>query len=135
MSFRFLLDTNICIYIIKKRPAHIVKKFHKFMPGDIAISSVSVAELYFGVFNSQHVEKNLAALQNFLMPLEILAFDENAAMHYGQIRSMLQIHGTPIGSLDLMIAAHARSISAPVVTNNTKEFNRVPELKVENWLD
>lgn len=105
------------------------------MPGDIAISSVSVAELYFGVFNSQHVEKNLAALQNFLMPLEILAFDENAAMHYGQIRSMLQIHGTPIGSLDLMIAAHARSISAPVVTNNTKEFNRVPELKVENWLD
>ncbi len=128
-----MLDTNICIYIIKKHPASILKKFLTFSPGDIAISSITVSELYYGVYQSQHIEKNLLALQNFLLPLEIEAYDDNAAIYYGQIRTALEKIGTPIGALDFMIAAHALSLDIPIVTNNEKEFLRVPDLRVENW--
>ena len=132
---QFILDTNICIYIIKKKPSYLLQKFVDFSPGNLAVSSVTVSELYYGVYKSQHIEKNFQALQNFLLPLEVLSFDDEAASFYGQIRAFLEKNGTPIGSLDLMIAAHALSLGVPLVTNNTKEFLRVPNLLIENWVE
>ncbi len=131
---KLLLDTNICIYIIKKEPATVLTKFKQFIPGDIAISSITLAELNYGVEKSLHMEKNRIALENFLIPFEVLSFDEQAALCYGGIRAQLEKIGQPIGPLDLMIAAHAISTELTLVTNNIKEFNRVPNLKVEDWV-
>jgi tRNA(fMet)-specific endonuclease VapC len=128
-----MLDTDICIYLIKKSPSSFIKKFSSFSSGEIGISSVTMAELYYGAHKSQHQEKNLLALQNFFLPLEILSFDDQAAIAYGEIRTYLQKKGTPIGALDLMIAAHAQSMGLKLVTNNSKEFCRVPSLLIENW--
>ncbi|MFA6036757.1 MAG: type II toxin-antitoxin system VapC family toxin [Legionellales bacterium] len=130
---KYMLDTNICIYIIKKNPKKVLEKFTLFSLGDIGISSITAAELMHGVEKSTHVEKNKAALEEFLLPLEIAAFDENAAQHYGHIRAHLERAGTPIGPLDLIIAAHALHLKAVLITNNQKEFSRVPQLKIENW--
>ena len=129
----YLLDTNICIYIIKQKPQIVFDKFKKIALGNIGISSVSVAELYFGVMKSASIERNSSALEQFLLPLEILDFDTLAAIEYGKIRATLEKKGTPIGSLDMLIAAHAKSQELIVVTNNEKEFNRVEGLKIENW--
>jgi tRNA(fMet)-specific endonuclease VapC len=131
---KYILDTNICIYLIKQKPESLLKKVLSLTPGELAISSVTVAELYYGVHKSQHVERNLQALNNFLLPLEILPFDDAAASFYGQIRAYLEKQGTPIGSLDLMIASHTVSLGITLVTNNIKEFIRVPNLSVENWV-
>lgn len=131
---RFLLDTNICIYIIKQTPLSVFKKFKKLELGDIGLSSVTVAELYYGVAKSQHKEKNNLALENFLLPLEIVSFDEQAAVCYGDLRTQLENIGQPIGPLDLMIAAQAKSMGVVLVTNNLKEFNKIAGLKVENWV-
>lgn len=132
-DIKYVLDTNICIYIIKQKPQHLLQRFLTFSPGDLAISSVTVSELYYGVYKSKHIEKNLQALNNFLLPLEVLPFDDEAALFYGQIRAFLEKNGTPIGSLDLMIAAHTLSLGTTLITNNIKEFVRVPNLIVENW--
>jgi tRNA(fMet)-specific endonuclease VapC len=129
-----ILDTDICIYLIKKKPQQVIKKISGFYPGNIGISSITLAELQYGVSNSQHQERNLLALQNFLLPLEILPFDDRAAIIYGDIRTFLEKKGTPIGSLDLMIAAHTKSLGLTLVTNNTKEFSRIPTLAIENWV-
>jgi tRNA(fMet)-specific endonuclease VapC len=129
----YLLDTNICIYIIKQKPQIVFDKFKKIALGNIGISSISVAELFFGVMKSANIEKNSIALEQFLLPLEIIDFDSSAAIEYGEIRAILERKGTPIGSLDMLIAAHAKSQALIVVTNNEKEFNRVEGLKVENW--
>jgi len=131
---RFMLDTNICIYVIKKRPLAVFQKFSEYPVGEIGLSSVTVAELCFGVQKSQSPEKNQSALEDFLLPLTILDFDYNAAMIYGNIRATLEKQGTPIGPLDMLIAAHAKSLDITLVTNNTREFTRVPELKFENWV-
>lgn len=131
---KFLLDTNICIYIIKQKPIGVLNKFKAYDVGDIAISSVTVAELEFGVQKSQFPEKNRQALAQFLIPLSVVDFDRSAAIVYGKVRSNLEKQGTPIGSLDTLIAAHALSLQITLVTNNTKEFNRVPNLKLENWI-
>lgn len=131
---KYMLDTNICIYIIKKHPPNVLKKFSHFQPGDIFLSSITLSELNYGVQKSQHVEKNKSALSNFILPLEILAFDSDAADHYGDIRALLEKKGTPIGALDLMIAAHAKSVRATLITNNEKEFSRIPGLKISNWV-
>lgn len=131
---KFMLDTNICIYIIKKRPENVLKKFQSFEVGDICISSITLAELMFGVHKSQHQQKNKIALFEFTTPLDVLSFDDEAANDYGFIRADLEKKGLPIGSLDLMIAAHAKSINATLVTNNKKEFSRVPNLKIEDWV-
>lgn len=128
-----ILDTDICIYIIKKFPQAVIKKIREFSPGEIAISSVTMSELYYGAYKSQHQEKNLLALQNFLLPIEILPFDDRAAINYGEIRATLEKNGTPIGPLDLMIASHVRGLGLTLVTNNSKEFSRVPMLLIENW--
>lgn len=130
----FMLDTNTCIYIIKKHPPSVLKHFEKPQLGDICISSVTFAELLYGVEKSQHRQKNKAALEEFILPLEILCFDEDAASHYGSLRTYLERKGTPIGAMDLMIAAHAQAMQSVLVTNNKKEFLRIPDLKMEDWV-
>lgn len=129
-----MLDTNICIYLIKKKPEIVLKKFKSFAIGDICISSVTLSELCYGVEKSQHHQKNKSALEEFILPLDIAPYDDKSAYYYGHIRTYLEKKGTPIGALDLMIAAHAQSINAILVTNNAKEFSRVPKLKIENWV-
>lgn len=132
---RYMLDTNICIYLIKRQPREVIDKFQGIAPGEIAISSVTVAEMMYGVAKSQHKDKNKSALESFLAPLEIVDFDFKAAQHYGIVRVFLEKMGTPIGAYDLMIAAHALSLGLVLVTNNKREFQRIPDLIVENWVN
>ncbi|MCB8946151.1 MAG: type II toxin-antitoxin system VapC family toxin [Ardenticatenaceae bacterium] len=130
---KYMLDTNICIYLIKRKPAQVLKKFQIYDLGDICVSSITVAELQYGVEKSQHPKQNQTALDLFLSPLIIVDFDTSAAQHYGQIRANLESLGTPIGVYDLLIAGHAQSLGITLVTNNTREFTRVPKLSIENW--
>jgi len=130
----YMLDTNICIYIIKEKPKEVINKFKTFNISDICISSVTAAELHYGVQKSQNVEKNRDALTMFLSPLEILPFDDEAAYEYGIIRADLEKRGEIIGAMDMMIAAHAKALKATIVTNNEKEFRRIPSLNIENWI-
>ena len=130
----FLLDTNICIYLTKRRPAEVLRKFEEYAVGDIGVSSVTVAELYFDVQKSQHPAQNEQALEQFLLPLAAAAFDLKAAATYGRIRATLEKQGTPIGPLDTLVAAHALSLDLTLVTNNVREFGRVPGLSIENWV-
>ncbi len=129
-----LLDTNICIYIIKRKPEAVLRHFQNYHPGDIGISSITLAELQYGVARSQAQKRNASALSEFLIPLEILPFGESATQAYGSIRALLERQGNIIGAMDLLIAAHAVSLEAVLVTNNVKEFERVPDLKIENWV-
>ncbi|WP_200762484.1 type II toxin-antitoxin system tRNA(fMet)-specific endonuclease VapC [Nitrosophilus alvini] len=129
-----MLDTNICIYIIKNRPTTVLKKFKDFNIGDLAISCITVSELYYGAYKSKYTEKNLKALEDFLYPFDIIEFDENAAVEYGKIRASLEKKGLIIGGLDMLIAASAKSQGMVLVTNNTKEFSRIDNLKIENWV-
>jgi len=131
----YLLDTNICIYIIKKKPINVFEKFEKLSIGDIEISSITLAELNYGVQKSQYPEKNLSALNQFLTPLDIMEFDARASNEYGIIRAVLEKSGIPIGPMDTLIAAHAKSLGTTLVTNNTKEFERVVGLNIENWVN
>ncbi|GBF82790.1 type II toxin-antitoxin system tRNA(fMet)-specific endonuclease VapC [Aphanothece sacrum] len=132
---KYLLDTNICIYLIKKKPFKVFEKFKNIEPGDIGVSSITVAELKYGVYKSQHLEKNKVALTQFLIPLEIVSFDVNATVIYGQIRANLEREGMIIGAMDMLIAAQAVALDLILITNNIKEFTRVPNLKLENWID
>jgi len=130
---RFMLDTNICIYIIKKKPEKVIHRLRKTPIADIGISTITLSELEYGVLKSALPERNKIALAEFLAPLAIMAYDDYAAQHYGRIRASLEKHGTPIGSLDMLIAAHALSLRCTLVTNNEAEFARLPELKIANW--
>lgn len=130
---RYLLDTNICIYLINERPKKVLAHFKRHSLGDIGISSVTVSELAFGVAKSAS-PKNSAALEAFLLPLNVVDYDAGAAMIYGDIRATLERQGKTIGPLDMLIAASALSRQLILVTNNEKEFRRVNKLKVENWL-
>lgn len=131
---RYMLDTNICIYVIKHKPETVFQKLQNINPEDVCISSVTYAELVHGVEKSAAVEKNRLALSMLLANMEILDFDVDAADCYGKIRAALEKKGTPIGPLDMMIAAHAQSLGYTVVTNNMKEFSRVSALQIENWV-
>jgi tRNA(fMet)-specific endonuclease VapC len=131
----YLLDTNICIYIIKKKPPEVLNKFKKFKIGDLKISSITMAELYFGAHNSEYVEKNLKTVENFLLPFDIINFDDKASIKYGIIKSYLKKQGNIIGELDMQIASIALANDLILVTNNTKEFERVKSLKLENWTE
>ena len=131
---RYMLDTNICIYVIKHKPETVFQKLQNINPEDVCISSVTYAELVHGVEKSAAVEKNRLALSILLANIEILDFDVDAADCYGKIRAALEKKGTPIGPLDMMIAAHAQSLGYTVVTNNVKEFSRVSALQIENWV-
>lgn len=128
-----LLDTNICIHIINARPKSVLERFRQYRMGEIGICSVVAAELAYGVAKSGS-SRNRDALELFLAPLLILPFDEQAVWTYGDLRAELERQVTPIGSLDTMIAAHALSQRAVLVTNNTLEFTRVPGLQLENWV-
>ena len=131
---RYMLDTNICIYVIKHKPESVFRKLKKIKPEDVCISSITYAELAYGVEKSAQPERNRLALSMMLSSIEIVAFDDTAAADYGEIRASLEKGGTPIGSLDMLIAAHARSAGCTLVTNNTKEFCRVEGLEVVNWV-
>ena len=131
---KYMLDTNIVIYTMKQRPIEVKEKFNT-VSTQLCISSISVAELIFGAENSQTPEKNLKVIENFLSRLQILDYGVDAAIQYGNIKAHLKKVGTPIGENDLHIAAHARSKGLILVTNNTKEFERVPALQIENWVN
>ena len=130
---RYMLDTNICIYCIKNKPEKVLIRLQRHDPSEICISSVTYAELVYGVEKSQAKEKNRLALTLLLANIDILVFDDAAAETYGEVRAELEKQGTPIGSMDMMIAGHAKSLGYTIVTNNTREFDRVKGLKVENW--
>ena len=130
----YLLDTNICIYTIKKKPKNVKDRFSSLHVGDVAISTITQSELQYGVEKSSNPEKNQAALDQFLLPLAILEYDQKAAREYGEIRSELEKKGQPIGPLDMLIAAHAKSLKLILVTNSEKEFSRVSGLLTENWV-
>ena len=126
---KYLLDTNIIIYAKNKRPESVLNKLRSFTPSDLCISSITMAELEYGIARSSRPD------QNRLAPgIEILPFDEKAAREYGEIRKSLAERGAPIGANDLLIAAHARSLDLTLVTNNSKEFERIEDLKIENWV-
>lgn len=130
----WLLDTNTCIYIIKQKPVSVFERFKTIPPGQIALSVITLAELEYGARKSAAVDKNLAALHLFSITFDILPFDYNATKSYGIIRADLEARGTPIGPLDMLIAAHASSLNYVLVTNNVKEFSRVNGLQIENWV-
>lgn len=132
---RFLLDTNICIYIIKQKPAQVLAKFQTLKPSDIGVSSITVAELEYGAYKSQRLAQNRAALSQFLIPLEVLPFDERATQTYGQIRAELERRGIAIGSMDMLIASQAISLGLILVTNNVRELSQIPGLTLENWAE
>ena len=128
-----LLDTNICVYIINAKPPTVLARFQQYRLGDIGLCSVVAAELAFGVAKSGSA-RNRQALEMFLAPLTLLPFDAPAVWAYGDLRADMERRGTPIGSLDTMIAAHALSLQALLITNNTREFAKVPGLQLDNWV-
>ncbi len=128
-----LLDTDICIYAINQKRPGILRQIRNYRIGEVGISSITYAELRFGVENSSRVDENLDRLERFLLPLEIVAFDAEAGRRYGQIRVALKRAGCLIGPNDLLIAAHALSLDATLVTNNINEFERVEGLRVKQW--
>ena len=130
---RYMLDTNICIYIIKKNADQVIQRLLQIPILNIAISSITLSELEFGVEKSLYKKQNRIALTDFISPLNILPYDDNAALEYGKIRAFLEKNGTPIGSLDMLIAGHAKAINYTLVTNNEKEFSRITGLSIENW--
>ena len=129
---RYMLDTDICIYTINERPAAVLRAFREFHSAGLGISSVTAAELFFGVARTGS-QRNLDALRRFLATLEVAPFDALAAEVCGSMRAWLASQGTPIGPYDTLIAAHAHALGVTLVSNNTREFQRVPGLKVENW--
>ena len=131
----YMLDTNICIYAIKNRPKQVFEKIKENLFCGLSISAITLAELEHGVEKSQYPDRNRAALLQFLSILEILPFDDDAAVEYGKICADLQRKGTPIGTMDMLIAGHARAEHIILVTNNTREFERVENLRLENWAE
>ncbi len=131
----YMLDTNICIYAIKRKPAQVLQRLQCHWQEGLCISAITLAELEHGVEKSVHMEKNAAALVQFLSILDVLPFDDLAAIEYGKICAYLQRSGTPIGTMDMLIAGHARAEGLTLVTNNVREFARVPDLRVENWIE
>ncbi len=130
---RYMLDTNIIIYAKNERPEIVSKRFRKYKPGDLCISSITMAELEYGICNSLKPEQNRLALLTFLSNIDIVNFDADAARSYGQIRFDLKSKGQLIGANDMLIAAHARSLGYTLITNNTREFERVEGLLLDNW--
>lgn len=130
---RYMLDTNIFIYLCKGTYTAIADRIRTFGPGDIVISSITLAELEFGIAKSSKPEKNRKHFQEFLLPFEVLSFDSGAAVEYGTIRHTLEKAGLPIGPMDMLIAAHALAADVCLVTNNEREFTRVSGLRIENW--
>ncbi len=132
---KYMLDTNICIYAIKNKPEKVFSRLQNKLPEELCLSAITLAELMHGVEKSAYPSKNYTALLKFISILTVLAFDDDAAQEYGKICAYLQKQGTPIGTMDMLIAGHARSLNLILVTNNVREFQRVPNLKIENWAE
>lgn len=130
---QYMLDTDICIYINKSHPSKLQQRFNR-LAEQLCISAITLGELYFGVEKSARRTENLQALERFIGRLTVLPFSAKAASHYGQLRVELQHSGKPVGGNDLLIGAHARAEGLTLVTNNTREFERMPGLRVENWV-
>jgi len=130
---KWLLDTNVCIAVIRRRPESALRRLRGKQVGQVGLSTITLAELQFGAAKSQQPAKARAALREFLLPLELVPFDEAAADAYGTVRAAMEKKGRPIGPLDTLIAAHALALGTVLVTNNTREFRRVPGLSVEDW--
>ena len=131
---KYMLDTNICIFVIKHKPENVIRKFIEHNPEDLCISSITYAELMHGVEKSQARQRNRLAIALFLSPISIVDLDALAAEEYGRIRADLEAQGKPIGPMDMLIAGHAKSKGLILVTNNTREFTRVEGLTVEDWV-
>ena len=132
---KYLLDTNICSYIIHDRSERLRKHFRKFRYGDVGISAITLSELHHGVAVSADADRNAGILETFLSPLIIAPYDADAAQHYGRVQAELKKKGTTIETMDLLIAAHALALDTILVTNNTRDCRRVPGLRIENWTD
>lgn len=130
---RYLLDTNICIYIAKRKPAAVLHRLENLRPGDVGMSIVTYLELAYGAWKSQRAEANLARIEQLRLVIPVQPLGIEAAKHFGQARAELERRGAPIGAYDLLIAAHALSLGLTLVTNNAREFGRVPGLRIENW--
>lgn len=130
---RYMLDTNIIIYAKNQRSDTVIRRMTSYSPGDLCVSSITLAELEYGAYKSSHPRQNQVALMMFLSQIKVLPFDDQAAVEYGAIRADLERRGRPIGANDLLIAAHAKSLGVTLVTNNTREFARVEGLEVEDW--
>ncbi len=135
MSLRYVLDTNICIYIAKKKPTNVLNKFKQATVGEIGMSIITYGELLYGAKKNHHPKKSLNILEDLTGLIPLLPMPIQAAKYYGDIRSELEKKGKPIGNNDLWIAAHAMALGLIVVTNNLKKFSRVTHLKLENWVD
>ncbi len=133
MILRYLLDTNICIYVVNNRPEAVRRRFASAVAGEMGMSVVTYGELVWGAHMSSKAKENLQRLRAFARLVTALDLPSDAAEHYGEIRAALQKKGAPIGPNDLWIAAHARAAGLILVSNNEREFRRVPRLKVENW--
>jgi len=130
---KYMLDTNICIYVIKNKPASVIRAFLEHNPYEICVSSITYAEMMHGVEKSAAKERNRIAYMAFMSAITIMDFSAKAAEEYGRIRTELESQGTPIGPMDMLIASHAKSENLVLVTNNTREFERVKGLNLENW--
>lgn len=130
---RYLLDTNICIYIAKRKPESVLSRLKGLRPGDVGMSVITYLELAYGAWKSQHPETNLAKIEELRAVIPAEPLDTRVAMYYGRVRTELEKRGSPVGAYDLLIAAHALSLDAVLVTNNVREFGRIPELRLENW--
>lgn len=133
MTARYLLDTNICIYIRRQRPTEVLARFKRLKPGDAVLSVVTLGELLYGAEKSQQRDQAMERLREFTELVPVLPLPDEAAHAYGAIRAALEAKGAVIGNNDLWIAAHAKAAGLTVVTNNEQEFGRVPGLKVQNW--
>jgi len=131
---KYLLDTNICIYIIKKKPEEVIKRFLKMKPDSIGISSITVSELYYGVAKSSKPNENTIALEQFILPLTVINYNKEDSIAYGKLRARLEQKGKLIGAMDMLIAAQALSRDLILVTNNGREFKKIEELSTENWI-
>jgi len=131
---KYMLDTNICIGLIRQKPVNLIQRLTRCDPGDVGVSSITIAELAHGAKKSNQIEQNLSALEQFLLPIEVADFDQRASAAYGFIRAILEREGKIIGSMDMLIGAHALSLGVVLVTNNTGEFQRIPKLKIEDWM-
>ncbi len=131
---KYLLDTNICVALMRRQPAALLQRLIAHPPGVVGVSTITVAELAHGAERSARPDQNRSALAQFLLPLEIAAFDYPAALAYGRLRARLESGGQTIGGMDLLIAAHALALDLTLITNNLREFQRVPALPVEAWL-
>lgn len=131
---KYMLDTNILIYAIKKKPPQVIEKLKEHVDNGLCISAITLAEMEHGIQKSAFPESNQARLMQFLSILQILPFNDKAAIEYGKICAYLQKKGTPIGTMDMLIAGHAKAERLPLITNNEREFLRIPGLVVKNWV-